>query len=139
MAKFNGSDFKASITGSPNKAIADSRDLTVSISVATIDVSTRDSLGWRELIGGQRSWTAQLSGVVDYTEGTNEVGVASLVELEVLRAPIDLLFGNTVTGSQTYAGKGIITSVETSAPYEDAVEWTASIEGTGPVVLADMA
>jgi TP901-1 family phage major tail protein len=140
MAKFNGTEFKAAIPGTPNKNIAESRDLSISIDVATIDVSSRDSGGWRELIGGQRSWSASLSGVVEYDEGANEVGVKSLVTLMVARAPIALLFGSTaISDSQTYAGNGIITNVETSAPYEDAVEWTASIEGTGPIVLAEVA
>lgn len=139
MAKFNGTEFKVSITGSPNKSIGDTRDLTITIAVNPIDVSTRDSLGWRELIGGQKSWTFQITGVVDYVEGTNEAGIATLAEMELTRAPIALLFGNTATGSQTYAGSAIITSCETSAPYENAVEYTISGEGTGAIVLADIA
>lgn len=139
MAKFNGTEFKASLTTGGSKAIADTRDLTISIAVNPIDVSTRDSLGWRELIGGQKSWTFQMTGVVDYTEGAGEAGVATLAELELARAPLAFLFGNTATGSQTYAGNAIITNVETQAPYEGAVEYTISGEGTGPIVLADAA
>lgn len=136
---FNGSDFKASIVGTPNKTIADSRDLTISTTTATIDVSTRDSQGWKEIIGGQRAWAASLSGIVDYTEGANENGVKALMLLEIQRAAVSLLFGNPATTSQSYAGSGIITSVEISAPYEDAVEWTAEIEGSGPLTLAVVA
>lgn len=139
MAKFNGTEFKASITSGGNKNIGETRDLTVAIAVNPIDVSSRDSAGWLEQIAGQRSWTAQVTGVVDYVEGVNEAGVATLYELEIARAAISLLFGNTTTGSQTYAGSGIITNVETSAPYEGAVEYTMSISGSGPITLADAA
>lgn len=137
--KFNGSDFKVSITGTPNKPITGTRDLNISIAVATIDTSSRDSLGWKEVIGGQRSWTASVSGIVDYDEAANTAGVKSLVALEISRAAISLLFGNTATDSQTYAGNAIVTNVDTSAPYEGEVEWTMELEGSGPITLAEVA
>jgi len=137
--KFNGSEFKASIVGTPNKTIADTRSLTVSTTTASIDVSTRDSLGWKEIIGGQRAWTASITGVVDYTEGTNEAGLKAIMILEIARAAVGFLFGSTATGDQTYAGSGIVTSCEVTAEYEDAVEWTMEIEGSGALVLATLA
>ena len=133
MAYFNGTEFKASIGG---KNVAKTRDLSVDISVATIDVSNRDSLGWKEVIGGQRSWTASLSGVVDYTEGVSESGVKTLKTLAIARTAIALEMGNETTGSQNYTGNGIITSVSTSAPYEGEVEYTMEIEGSGAIVLS---
>lgn len=136
MATFNGTEFKASLTGTPNKTIGDTRTLTVAIQTATIDVSTRDSGGWKEIIGGQRSWTASVSGVVDYTEGANEATIKSLVTLGIARTAIGLLFGNAATGNQNYTGSGIITNVEITAEYESTVEYTAEIEGSGPIVIS---
>lgn len=133
MAYFNGSDFKASIEG---KSIAKTRDLSVDITVATIDVSNRDSLGWKEVIGGQKSWKASVTGVVDYVEGVNESGVKTLKTLALTRTAVDLEMGNETTGSQNYTGSGIITSCNTSSPYEGEVGYTLEIEGSGPIVLS---
>jgi len=134
--KFNGSEFTAKVG---TKSIADRRTLTISTTVAEIDVSTADSLGWKEIIGGQRAWTGSATGIVDYIEGVNEAGLASLMELEIARAPIAFQMGGAVTGWQTYAGNGIVLSVEVTAEYESTVEWTMEIGGTGPLVLADVA
>lgn len=139
MAKFNGTNFKASITGTPNKTIADSRDLSISVADEELDVTTRDSGGWKETIMGVRSWSASLSGVVDFVEGTNEAGVTSLMNLAIGRAPIALLFGTTTTGDQTYSGSGYIMTVDISAPYEGVVEWTAEISGNGALISAVVA
>lgn len=134
--KFNGSDAKAFVTGSPNKTIADTRDISISVAMSSIDVSTRDSQGWKEIIGGQRSYNFSFSGVVDYTEGSNEVGVKSLLALEIARAGVGFLLGNPAVGSENYAGTGFITNVEIGTPYEGECEWTAEGEGSGPLVTS---
>lgn len=139
MAKFNGSDFIAQIVGTPNKTIADTRDLSISISDAEIDVSTRDSGGWKETLPGQRSWSASLSGVIDYTVLTTESGYQAIQDLAISRAPIQLLFGKNSTGSYQYSGSGYIMSADISATYEDAVTWTAEISGNGPLVATIVA
>ncbi|MGA9651869.1 phage tail tube protein [Pedobacter sp.] len=133
MAYFNGTEFKASVAG---KNIAKTRDLNVDISVATIDVSNRDSLGWKEIIGGQKSWKASITGVVDYVEGASESGVKTLKTLALLRTAVAIEMGNETTGSQNYTGNGIITNCSTSAPYEGEVEYTLEIEGSGAIVLS---
>lgn len=140
MAEFNGTDFTVSIAGTPNKKIGRTRDISFSLSASTIDVSSRDSLGWREVIGGQRSWTMSVSGITDYIEGANEATTKTLTTTLIARTAINFIMGNTtLTGSQTYAGSGVITSFETSAPYEGEVEWTMEIEGSGPITLAVVA
>lgn len=140
MAEFNGTDFTVSIVGTPNKKIGRTRDISFSLSASTIDVSSRDSGGWREVIGGQRSWTMSVSGITDYIEGTGEATTKTLTTTLIARTAIGFIMGNTtLTGSQTYSGSGIITSFETSAPYEGEVEWTMEIEGNGPITLAVVA
>lgn len=137
--KFNGSDFKAKLPGGTVKTIADTRTLTIGTATASIDVSTRDSAGWKEIIGGQRSWTFSITGIVDYTEGTNEAGVKAMLALEVARALIDLQFGGDAVGYQTYTGQGLVNTVEITAEYESSVEYTIDGEGSGPLTIATVA
>ncbi len=139
MATYNGSDFILNIAGSPNSRITDTRDITINTATALIDVSTRDSLGWKENIGGQRSWGGSVSGIIDYVEGANEKSIKSLITLEIARAPISVVAGTGVTGSQSYTGSCFLTDVELSNTYEGTAEWTSKLEGTGALVPATIA
>jgi len=89
-----------------------------------------------ETLAGQRTWTASLSGVIDYTVGTNEAGYQAIQDLAIARAPIQLLFGKNSTGAYQYSGTGFIMSADISATYEDAVTWTAEISGNGALTAA---
>lgn len=137
--EFNGTEFKVFIVGTPNKEVVSTRDLSVSISDAEIDVSSRSSGGWKETIPGQRSWTASMSGIVDYVVGTDEAGFQAVQDLAISRAPIQLKFGLTTTGGYAYTGTGYIMSADISSTYEDATTWTAEISGSGPLVSAVVA
>jgi len=139
MAKFNGTEFKAKIVGTPNRNIVNSRDLTIKFSIAPIETSDKESQGWAEYIGGKRSWTGSLTGIVDFVPGTNNVNVAELYALGIARALVDLTFGNAITGNTSFAGKALITDVSFGTPYEGACEWTAELQGSGPIALAPIA
>jgi len=138
MAKFNGTEFKAYIVGTPNKLIKGTTGLDITVSVAEIDVSTKDSLGWKEIIGGQKSWSASFTGIVDYTEGSDEAGIKALLALEIARTPVTLLFSNGITASQTYTGTGLVLNIDWGAPLEDKVEFTVEIGGSAAITLATL-
>jgi len=47
-------------------AFAAGRDLSVSLTTAEIDLTSRDSSNWQRLIAGAREWSAEWSGVFTY-------------------------------------------------------------------------
>jgi len=136
---FNGTEFKVFIIGTPNKEIYATRDLSLEITMSSIDVSHRGSGGWKEVLAGQRAWSCSLSGIVDYAPPTGQVGYQELQTLAVNRAPIQVMFGRNTTGSYQYTGTGVLTSASISGTYEDAVTWTSDIEGSGALLPAVVA
>lgn len=137
--EFNGTDFKVSIVGTPNKPIEKTRDLSIEISDEELDITTRDSGGWKRTLAGVRSWTASLSGVVDFVEGSGKAGIKSLIALVIARTEVELMFGTTATGDMSFTGKGLLLNINFSTPHEGVCEWTADISGNGPITTATVA
>lgn len=136
--EFNGSDFKASIVGTPNKPIQKTRDLSLDIATEELDITTRDSGGWKLTLAGVRSWNASMSGTVDWVEGSTSAGIKSLLTLKLTRAEIQLTFGTTATGDQSFSGHARILDIKFSTPHEGVCEWTAECSGNGPIVMASI-
>lgn len=135
--KFNGTQFRMRKAGT--KVIKAEKSLTVNISVNPIDVTNKDSGGWAEYLGGLRGWGGSVTGIIDYTEGANEVAFQTLVADEIARAPISFTFGNQDTGSQSLTGTAFLVNVELTAEYEGTAEFSADLQGTGPIVPAMVA
>ena len=141
MAKFNGTLLGLYIVGSPsNKKIADVTNFDLTVNGEPIDVTTKDSGGWKEILMGLRSWSMSVEGVVDMQVTTaSEQGVVELIAAEIARTQIDLIGTNLVTGDKSYAGAGFITNVNVSAPMEGTVTFTCDFEGTGALTPATIA
>lgn len=137
--EFNGSEFKAYITGSPNKLIKKTRDLSIDVASESLDITTRDSGGWKRNLYGVRSWTFSLSGTLDWVEGMNEVGAKSMLGFIINRTELALEFGTGVVGDQELTGTGKLLSFSLSTPHEGVCEWTAEGEGNGAIVEATIA
>ena len=118
--------------------VAAAQDVSVSMSVETIDVTTKDSSGYRELLGGLRSASFSVNGLIDYTEATNE-STADLATTLLARTAVTLKFSTEVTGDQSVSAEAICTSLELSGGTEDTATYSATFEATGTVSLATIA
>lgn len=126
MGKFNGSLIKILVGAS---AIEDLEECTLTIDGETIDVTTKDSSGWTERLHGVKSWSMSGSGIIDWaaTEGADEI-------YDDLVAGTFATFkfgGSAVSGHSEISGSGLYTNLEISAPKEDKVSFSFSIEGSG--------
>ena len=132
MAVFNATLLGVYVEGT---LVAAAQDVSVSMSVETIDVTTKESGGYRELLGGLRSATFSVNGLVDYTEATNE-STADLATRLLARTEVTLKFSTEVTGDQSVSAEAICTSLELSGGTEDTATYSATFEATGTVTLA---
>lgn len=137
--KFNGTQHRISKTGSPNKVIKEERSFTLNISVDLIDVTSKDSGGWAQYLGGLRGATGSVTGIIDYTEGSNEVSFKTLVTDAIARVPINIQFGSALTGFQTLTGDFFLSNVELTAEYESTAEFSADLTLTGAITPAIVA
>jgi len=143
MAIFNGTDLilKVSETsGGTEYKLLHSQNVSLSVNADTIDVSTKDSSGWRDLIGGQKSFSLSADGLYDYspTAGTT-TDPSDLVTQMLNRTEVTFTFtygGSLSAGDTYYTGSGLVTSFEVSGGVEDAPTYSVSIEGTGALTQA---
>jgi len=138
MARLNGTDLILSVD---SVAIAHASSNSFSSELAMIDVSSKDSSGNQENIGGQKSFSIDFEGLTDFA--ASGYGFDNLFDLLNNRTEIDWVFGTDGTaGGQEepvapkLSGKGYISSLSLDAPMEDASTYSGSITVTGAVTYA---
>lgn len=131
MATFNGTNLGVYIGGT---LIGASTECSLSLSMETIDVSTKDSDAWRYLLAGMRSGSVSVSGLIDYAGGTYDV--PDLFAAFTGRTALTLKFSTEDTGDQSYTASAFITSLEQSAGTEDTATYSATFELSGVITPA---
>ena len=129
MAILNGTVYLLSIGGT---ALPDQTEGSISISMETRDITTKDSAGYRELLEGLRSGSISVSGLVD-DDGAGGAG-GTLFTTLTNRTAVALVFGlDAATDDYNYTCNAFCTSVEVSAATEDNVSYSATFEITGAI------
>ena len=129
MAILNGTVFLLSVAGT---ALADQTEGSISISMETRDITTKDSAGYRELLEGVRSGSISVSGLVD-DDGSGGAG-GTLFTTLAARTSVALIFGfDDASDDYNYTCAGFCTSLEVSGATEDNVTYSATFEITGAI------
>ena len=128
MAIFNGTVYLLQIGGT---ALPDQTEGSISLSMETRDITTKDSSGFRELLESTRSASISVSGLVDDTSNA----VTTLMTHFAARSSFAVAFGvNTGTHDDVFdCTTAFVTSIETSAGTEDNVTYSATIELSGAI------
>lgn len=136
MAIFNGTDLVlqvSSSSGGTEYKLLHATSCSISINADTIDVSSKDSNGYRDLIGGQKSFSLSADGLMDFTStGTTTDPDEIFTQLDN-RTSVTFTFALATPAGYKYTGSGFITSLEVSGGVEDAPTYSCSIEGTGQI------
>ena len=143
MAIFNGTDLilKVSPTsGGTEQKLMHSQNVSLSMNVDTIDISTKDSAGFRDLLGGQKSFSLSADGLMDFNSAGTDTEVDELFDQMFGRTAVTFTFtlAATTTGDYTYSGSGFVTSLEISGGTEDAPTYSCTIEGSGTLTQSDI-
>lgn len=129
MAILNGTVFLLKVAGT---ALPDQTEGSISISMETRDITTKDSTGYRELLGGLRSGSISVSGLVD-EDGQGGAGGTLFTTLDARNA-VALVFGfDDDPDDYNYTCNGLCTSLEVSGSTEDNVTYSATFEITGAI------
>lgn len=130
MAKFNGTKVKVLIGAT---AINNLENCELDINSADIDVTDKDSAGWKEILDGMKDWSINISGILDFaaTEGVDEI-----VDDLINGTFASIKFSTTITGDTQFAGSGKYSNVHLGAPKEDKVSFSAKISGSGALTVS---
>lgn len=141
MAIFNGTDLILKVSpsdGGTEAKLMHSQSVSLSMNVDTIDISTKDSSGFRDLLGGQKSFSLSADGLMDFAGVAGDTEVDELFDQMFARTAVTFTFALATPAGYTITGSGFITSLEISGGTEDAPTYSCSIEGTGALTRTDV-
>lgn len=118
-------------SGSTLLAIAGQQGLTINRDKDTIEVTSKDTEGgWKEFLGGLKEWSIDNDGVYVRDHDSHK----QLQALYEGDDPVLIKVTNQKTKSDMFGGLAILTSYPIEAPYDDAVTYTITLQGTGALV-----
>ena len=113
--------------------IAHSTEGSISLSMDTRDISSKDSAGSRALLEGMKSGSISVSAL--YTEDS-AYGADELYTAMQSRLPLQVKFSTEVSGDHFWSASSYLTSLEVSASTEDNMTFSAQFELTGAITYA---
>ncbi|EOR25018.1 antigen A [Niallia nealsonii AAU1] len=128
-----GKDILLSIwdtTGSTLLAVAGQQGLTINRDKDTIEVTSKDSEGWKQFLVGFKEWSIDNDGVYVRDHASHK----KLKDLFDGDDPFLIKVTNQKAKTDMFGGLALLTSYPIEAPYDDAVTYTISLQGTGPLV-----
>ena len=115
-------------------AVAGRQGLTINRDKDTFEVTSKNSNGWKEFIGGLNEWSIDNDGIYVRSDVTHN----ALKEAYASGDPLLIKVVNIKTSKDMFGGLAILNSYPIEAPYDDAVTYTIGLQGTGELVdLAD--
>ena len=116
---------------------AHSTDATISFSAETVDITSKDTSGYRDTIAGLKSWSANLTAFIDYSASW---GQEELVDKWIAGECVKIRFTTNVASDVYYEGDATITSVElNSSGAEEAASFSLSLENAGAITKGTIA
>lgn len=111
--------------------VAAQRTTSLTINGETVDVTDKDSTGWRELLGGAgiRSMTISASGV--FKDVTSQI----LLETRCMAGTISN-YQIVYDGTRKYEGPFQVTSVEYAGEYNGEHTYSMTLESAGVVTAS---
>jgi len=102
-----------------------------------IDVTSKDSAGWKEFITGEKGYTLSIEGIF---EEDGSVGAGALSWKDVITdltagTSVTIVMTSNVSGDLKLSGAAFFSNLNLSAPNNDKATFTATIQGTGALTV----
>ncbi|MFE0442744.1 phage major tail protein, TP901-1 family [Aerococcus sp. NPDC058936] len=117
-------------TGSKLIAVAGQQGLTINRDKDTIEVTSKDSQGWKQNIVGFKEWSIDNDGVYVRDHDSHKL----MKEAFDGDDPVLIKVTNQKAKTDLFGGLALVTSYPIEAPYDDAVTYTVTLTGTGALV-----
>lgn len=118
-------------TGDKLLAVAGQQGLTINRSKDSIEVTSKDTKGgWKAKIGGMKEWSIDNDGLYVGDDESHKTLNKAFNDDEF----VCLKVINQKTEESLFGGLAIVTDYPIEAPFDDAVTYSISLEGNGPLV-----
>jgi hypothetical protein len=131
MAVINASSF---LLLKDTTVIGHSKNTNFSINLDLPESTTKDSLGWLEVITGIRSGTLNSECLTDYSDTLN---FDDLAEMLITKQKATFYFKDTVNPKLIVRGEGYISTIDETAEFENATSFNVEINLTGIFTITD--
>ena len=119
------------IDGSELLAISGQQGLTINRSADSIEITSKDTEGgWKAKIAGMKEWSIDNDGL--YVPGDESHAVLS--EAFENGDPVCIKVINGKTKKGMFGGLAAVTDYPIEAPHDDAVTYSITLDGMGPLV-----
>lgn len=121
--------------GSTPTAILRQNDAQLSINSETVDISTKDTDGWRETMNGLKSWSISGSGFWAFNDaaGGNQ---SVLYNALFAQTALPVEFGTGISGDPKFSGSAVVTQWEASSSgASEATSYSYTFEGNGALTI----
>lgn len=111
-------------------AVAGQQGLTINRSKDSIQVTAKDTVGgWKSYIGGMKEWSIENDGLYVGDDDSHKTLSKAFNDDEF----VCLKVINQKEKKALFGGIAIISDYPIEAPYDDAVTYSATLEGNGPL------
>lgn len=114
--------------------IGHSKSTNFSINLDLPDSTTKDSLGWQEVIPGVKSGTISCESLTDYTDS---LSFNDLADMLITKQKATFYFKDVINPKLIVRGEGFINSVDETAEFETATSFNLEINLTGVFTITD--
>ena len=97
-----------------------------------IDITTRNSQGFKEILPGVRSWGITVAGLVAYDDAA---GFMTLLQGPINKAVFSVKFTTGIATDFFLSGNAYVTTISQTAPDNGVSKFTSSLEGTGALTV----
>lgn len=117
-------------TGENIYAIGGQKTLTINRSADTIEVSSKDTEGgWKASMAGMKEWSIDTEGVYVGSDTSHSILSAAFTNA----TPVCVKVYDQKQQKGLFGGLAVITDYPLEAPYDDAVTYTLTLSGMGPL------
>lgn len=117
-------------TGANLLAIKGQQGLTINRSADSIEVSTKDSDGWKSKIAGLKEWSIDTNGIYVMGDESHKTLSKAFENSDLVLIKVT----NKKAEKDLFGGLASITDYSVEAPYDDAMTYSLSLEGMGALV-----
>jgi predicted secreted protein len=101
-----------------------------------IDVTNKDSAGWKEFIVGEGGWTMNIDGMFEEDGGVSQISWKDIYTDLAAGTAITAVMTSQVSGDIKLSGSAFFSNLTLSAPNNDVTTFTASLQGTGALTVS---
>jgi hypothetical protein len=135
MAKSNGTSWKIYI-GSTSTVISNITKISMAIGRNMIDVTTKDSNHWKEVLPGLKDAKFTFEGFLDFA--ASGYTPASLFTALDAGTSLAFILYDGISGDKQYQASGYLNKFDSNSGTEDAVTFSLEATVTGAVTQANI-